>query len=157
MLVSKKSTAKHRGGFLGYVFIANSLGIAVAYWISFGLSFVDNGYSDVRWRFLLAFRCVPALILLGGIKLLPDSPRYLASAGRLEDAREVLEHVRGNNGPEVQREFREITAVVVKDSQKSSPIQFAKILAGRGASLAITWTAGHGSVSSCRSWPRGPE
>ena len=133
VLVSETATAAHRGGFLGYVFIANYLGIAVAYWISFGLSFVDYGYSDVRWRFLLAFQCVPALILLGGIKLLPDSPRYLASAGRLDDAREVLEHVRGNNGPEVQREFLEITAAA-KDSQKSSPIQFAKILAGRGGS-----------------------
>ncbi|KAK0708940.1 general substrate transporter [Apiosordaria backusii] len=132
VLVSETSTATHRGGFLGYVFIANYLGIAVAYWISFGLSFVEGGYSDVRWRFLLAFQCVPALILLGGIKLLPDSPRYLASAGRLDDAREVLEHVRGNNGPEVQREFREITAVVMEDCQKSSPIQFAKILVGRG-------------------------
>ncbi len=131
MLVSETSTAAHRGGFLGYVFIANYLGIAVAYWISFGLSFVDHGHSDVRWRFLLAFQCVPALILLGGIKLLPDSPRYLASAGRLDDAREVLEHVRGNNGPEVQREFLEITTVA-RDSQKSSPMQFAKILVGRG-------------------------
>ncbi len=131
VLVSETSTAAHRGGFLGYVFIANYLGIAVAYWISFGLSFVDHGHSDVRWRFLLAFQCVPALILLGGIKLLPDSPRYLASAGRLDDAREVLEHVRGNNGPEVQREFLEITTVA-RDSQKSSPMQFAKILVGRG-------------------------
>ncbi|KAK4248969.1 MFS sugar transporter [Corynascus novoguineensis] len=131
VLVSETSTATHRGGYLGYVFIANYLGIAVAYWISFGLAFVDNGYSEVRWRFLLAFQCFPALLLLAGIKLLPDSPRYLASAGQLDDAREVLEHVRGNYGPEVQQEFLEIAAVA-KESQKSSPIQFAKILAGRG-------------------------
>ena len=131
VLVSETSTAQHRGGYLGYVFIANYLGIAVAYWLSFGLSFVDGGYSDVRWRFLLAFQCFPALLLLAGIKFLPDSPRYLASVGRLDDAREVLEHVRGNSGPEVQHEFLEIAAVA-KGSQKSSPIQFAKILAGKG-------------------------
>jgi MFS family permease len=131
VLVSETSTAAHRGGYLGYVFIANYLGIAVAYWISFGLAFVDNGYSDLRWRFLLAFQCFPAILLLAGIKLLPDSPRYLASAGRLDDAREVLEHVRGNYGPKVQQEFLEIAAVA-KHSQKSSPIQFTKILAGRG-------------------------
>ncbi|KAK3297927.1 general substrate transporter [Chaetomium fimeti] len=131
VLVSETSTAAHRGGYLGYVFIANYLGIAVAYWISFGLAFVDNGYSEVRWRFLLAFQCFPALLLLAGIKLLPDSPRYLASAGRLDDAREVLEHVRGGYGPAVEQEFREIAAVA-KDSQRSSPIQFAKILAGQG-------------------------
>ncbi|KAL2192238.1 general substrate transporter [Corynascus similis CBS 632.67] len=134
VLVSETSTATHRGGYLGYVFIANYLGIAVAYWISFGLAFVDNGYSEVRWRFLLAFQCFPALLLLCGIKLLPDSPRYLASAGQLDNAREVLQHVRGNYGPEVQQEFLEIAAVA-KESQKSSPIQFAKILAGRGGKL----------------------
>jgi hypothetical protein len=131
VLVSETSTANHRGGYLGYVFIANYLGIAVAYWLSFGLSFVDGGYSVVRWRFLLGFQCIPALLLLAGIKLLPDSPRYLASVGRLDDAREVLEHVRGGYGPEVEQEFLEIAAFA-KDSQASSPMQFAKILAGRG-------------------------
>lgn len=55
----------------------------------FGLSFVDNGMSAVRWRFLLAFQCLPALLLLAGIKFLPDSPRYLASVGKFEEAREV--------------------------------------------------------------------
>lgn len=90
----------------------------------FGLSFVDNGMSAVRWRFLLAFQCFPALLLLAGIKFLPDSPRYLASVGRFEDAKEVreisfspeiiltvlqvLEHVRGSTGPEVETEFLEV-------------------------------------------------
>ncbi|ERT00300.1 uncharacterized protein SPSK_09021 [Sporothrix schenckii 1099-18] len=131
VLVSEVSTAKHRGGFLGYVFIANYLGISLAYWISFGLAFVDNGYSDVRWRFLLAFQTLPALLLLAGIKMLPDSPRYLASVGRTDEAREVLTQLRGGFGEEVHHEFLEIVAVA-KGSQKSSPIQFAKILAGCG-------------------------
>ncbi|KAF7559754.1 hypothetical protein G7046_g4389 [Stylonectria norvegica] len=131
VLVSETSTATHRGGFLGYVFIANYLGISVAYWLSFGLAFVDNGYSNVRWRFLLGFQCIPALFLLAGIKMLPDTPRYLASVGRFDEARQVLEHVRGNYGPEVEREFLEIKAVA-EDSVQSSPLQFAKILIGRG-------------------------
>ncbi|KAF2141329.1 uncharacterized protein K452DRAFT_38133 [Aplosporella prunicola CBS 121167] len=131
VLVSETSRASHRGGFLGYVFIANYLGISVAYWLSFGLSFIDNGYSDTRWRFLLAFQCIPALLLLAGIKTLPDSPRYLAAAGRFDDAREVLERIRGSQDSSVEIEFTEIVAVA-KESKQSSPIQFAKILIGRG-------------------------
>ncbi|EFW99323.1 major facilitator superfamily transporter sugar [Grosmannia clavigera kw1407] len=131
VLISETSTAKHRGGYLGYVFIANYLGISIAYWLSFGLAFVDGGYSYVRWRFLLAFQCFPALLLLVGVKMLPDSPRYLASVGRLDDAREVLQHIRGSYDDQVHHEFLEIVAVA-QQSQKSSPIQFAKILAGRG-------------------------
>lgn len=105
------------------------LGISVAYWLAFGLAFVDNGYSAVRWRFLLAFQCFPALLLLIGIRLLPDSPRFLASAGRYEEAREVLIHVRGNDGPEVEREYQEICAMA-EESEPSSPVTFTKVLFG---------------------------
>ena len=132
VLVSETSSADHRGGFLGYVFIANYLGISVAYWLSFGLAFIQGGYSDIRWRFLLAFQCVPAILLLLGVKTLPDSPRYLASVGRFDDAREVLTHIRGSYTAEIEQEFLEIVAVA-KDSKPSSPIEFAKILIGKGS------------------------
>ncbi|CAI7634012.1 hypothetical protein N7533_011599 [Penicillium manginii] len=133
VLVSETSSASHRGGFLGYVFIANYLGISVAYWISFGLAFINNGYSDVRWRFLLSFQCFPALILVCCIKMLPDSPRYLASVGRNEDARELLERLRKDRASpeEIDREYLEIITLS-EGSQISSPIQFAKILLGKG-------------------------
>ncbi|OOQ89647.1 hexose carrier protein [Penicillium brasilianum] len=133
VLVSETSSADHRGGFLGYVFIANYLGISVAYWISFGLAFVDNGYSSVRWRFLLAFQCFPALILVCCIKMLPDSPRYLASAGRKEEARDLLERIRKHRASpeEIDREYLEIVTLA-EESQLSSPIQFIKIMLGKG-------------------------
>ncbi|KAG7126233.1 Sugar transporter STL1 like protein [Verticillium longisporum] len=102
-----------------------------AYWLSFGLAFIDGGYSDIRWRFQLAFQCLPALLLFLGIKILPDTPRFLASVGRYDEAREVIEHVRGNFGPLVEREFLEIRTVA-EESTKSSPIEFIKILFGRG-------------------------
>ncbi|CAK7270321.1 hypothetical protein SEPCBS57363_004044 [Sporothrix epigloea] len=131
VLVSEVSTAVHRGSYLGYVFIANYLGISLAYWLAFGLAFIDQGYSDVRWRFQLAFQTLPALLLLVGVKLLPDSPRYLASVDRIEEAREVLTQLRGNYDESVQRELLEIVAVA-RETRRCSPIQFSKILAGRG-------------------------
>ncbi|KAJ6049689.1 uncharacterized protein N7446_006983 [Penicillium canescens] len=133
VLVSETSSANHRGGFLGYVFIANYLGISVAYWISFGLAFVNNGYSDVRWRFLLAFQCFPALLLAAGIKMLPDSPRYLASVGRKEEARDLLNRIRGGrtSQEDIDREYLEIITIA-QDSKPSSPIEFVKILIGKG-------------------------
>ncbi|KAJ6159396.1 Major facilitator superfamily domain general substrate transporter [Penicillium chrysogenum] len=133
VLVSETSSADHRGGFLGYVFIANYLGISVAYWISFGLAFIDNGYSDVRWRFLLAFQCFPALLLACFIKMLPDSPRYLASVGRKQEAYDLLKRIRKHraSSEEVDREYLEIVTLA-EESQLSSPIQFVKILLGKG-------------------------
>lgn len=128
--IAEVSTAAHRGSFLGYVFIANYLGISVAYWINFGLQFIDGGLSPFRWRFLLGFQCIPAICLLIGIKLLPDSPRYLVSAGRIEEAQEVLEHLRGGASAHVNAEMAEMVEAS-KGTSPSSPTEFVKILLGR--------------------------
>ncbi|KAJ9479272.1 putative Sugar transporter STL1 (putative) [Pseudozyma hubeiensis] len=143
VFISEVSAAQHRGAFLGYVFIANYLGISVAYWLDFGLSFVDGGYSAVRWRFLLAFQCVPALLLLVGIKMLPDSPRYLASVGKTQEAREVLQHIRGSDDAHVRQEFDEIAAMA-QHTKPSSPIEFVKIILGMDKS--------HGANLGRRAW-----
>ncbi|KAJ5495893.1 hypothetical protein N7539_001009 [Penicillium diatomitis] len=130
VLVSETSSAQHRGGSSSYVFIANYLGISVAYWLSFGLAFVGNGYSVIRWRFLLAFQCIPALFLALFIRMLPDSPRYLASVGRNDEARRLLVRLRGSQ-EDVGREYLEIVTLA-QESQPSSPVQFAQILLGYG-------------------------
>jgi hypothetical protein len=63
--------------------------------------------------------------------MLPDSPRYYASVGDFETARDVLVHVRGSDTEAVENEYLEIRAIAA-DSKPSSPIQFAKVLVGHG-------------------------
>lgn len=123
----------HCGGALSDMDYFQDLGISVAYWISFGLAFVDNGYSDVRWRFLLAFQCFPALLLVAFVKMLPDSPRYLASVGRNNEARDLLNRIRKDRASQedIDREYLEII-VTAEGSKRSSPIEFVKILFGKG-------------------------
>jgi MFS family permease len=136
VLIAEVSKSDHRGGFLGYVFIANYLGISIAYWLSFRPAFINNGYSDVRWHFLLAFQCFPALLLILGIKMLPDSPRYYAATGQFEKAKEVLTQVRGGWTSAVEDEYLEICAFAT-DTKPNSPLQFAKVLLGRGEGKAV--------------------
>jgi hypothetical protein len=51
-------TAEHtsRGQFIAIEFTLNIFGVVVAYWLEFGLSFIDNGESAFRWRFPIAFQ-----------------------------------------------------------------------------------------------------
>ena len=70
--VSELSQAHDRGASFSLVFVANYLGIVLAYWINFGL----RGYqSEFRWRFPLAWMIIPLLIVDVTVPLLPESPR----------------------------------------------------------------------------------
>jgi major inositol transporter-like SP family MFS transporter len=52
---------------------------------------LDRWYSGPSvWRWMLAVAAVPAVLLFVGMMALPDSPRWYALKGRLEDARRVL-------------------------------------------------------------------
>jgi len=70
------------------------------------------------------------------IKMLPDSPRYLASVGRKQEARELLEHLReGQSTPqEIDQEFFEIISLT-EEGDRSNPLEFAKILLGLGSKV----------------------
>lgn len=128
---SEVSESHGRGRFLGLVFIANYLGISIAYWLAFGLAFIDDGMSSIRWRFILAFQCIPAVLLLIGIKQLPDSPRYLASVGRFDEAKEVLIHLRGGDSEQVQYDMQQMILANERNAMtKSNPLEVFTILAG---------------------------
>ena len=58
--VSELSSAHNRGSNFSLVFVANYLGIVIAYWLNFGIRDSD---VEFRWRFPLAFMSVPMLIV----------------------------------------------------------------------------------------------
>jgi len=57
-------TAEHtsRGQFIAIEFTLNIFGVAVAYWLEFGLSFIDGGRGAFQWRFPIAVSILPALL-----------------------------------------------------------------------------------------------
>ena len=44
------ATHTSRGAFIASEFTLNIFGVVVAYWLEFGLGFVGNGDTQVRWR-----------------------------------------------------------------------------------------------------------
>ncbi|KIY64148.1 general substrate transporter [Cylindrobasidium torrendii FP15055 ss-10] len=62
-------------------------GTVIAYWIDFGLSYIDNSIS---WRLPIGLQILFAVVLFGGIMFLPESPRYLLSTGQYEEGEHVV-------------------------------------------------------------------
>ncbi|KAK6949759.1 hypothetical protein Daesc_008080 [Daldinia eschscholtzii] len=131
-------TAEHtsRGQFIAIEFTLNIFGVVVAYWLEFGLSFIDNGNSAFRWRFPIAFQIIPLLVLLGSVWFFPESPRWLAKVGRTEEARFILHRLRGSTGEDLQRaeaELRDINNIVTLETKESKKNSYIHMLFGIGS------------------------
>jgi sugar porter (SP) family MFS transporter len=59
-------------------------GILLAYLVSYALSPLH------AWRWMIAVALVPALVLVVGVWVLPESPRWLLTRGRVDEARVEL-------------------------------------------------------------------
>lgn len=106
-------TAEHtsRGQFIAIEFTLNIFGVVLAYWLEFGLSFIDGGKSAFRWRFPIAFQIIFLLILFAAVWFFPESPRWLVKVGREEEARYILQRLRGSSPEDrvrAEAEFQDI-------------------------------------------------
>ncbi|KAG0151084.1 hypothetical protein CROQUDRAFT_37230 [Cronartium quercuum f. sp. fusiforme G11] len=92
---SELSHHSARGAAMGFEFLLNIAGLALAYWIEFGLR---DGNQSLRWRLPLGIQIVFLLVLMVMIPLFPESPRWLAKVGRTDEARTVLTVLRTSQG-----------------------------------------------------------
>jgi MFS family permease len=132
-------TAEHtsRGQFIAIEFTLNIFGVVVAYWLEFGLSYIDGGASAIRWRFPIAFQIIPLLLLLSIVWFFPESPRWLVKAGRDEEAKFILHRLRHGSTPEgaarAENEFAEIRAIQLLEAKESKQNSYFAMLFGIGS------------------------
>ncbi|MFF4014898.1 sugar porter family MFS transporter [Streptomyces sp. NPDC001843] len=75
-----------------------------------------GGESGGVWRWMLLIATVPALVLWFGMLVMPESPRWLASRTRFDEALEVLRQVRSQTRAEA--ELAAVSALTVEGERE---------------------------------------
>ena len=93
-LIAEFTPKEHRSISMGMVSAAWYLGATVAAVVGYGLYGMEDG-----WKWMLGSAVVPCVVLLIGRHDIPESPLWLASKGRVAEARVVMDRV---FGPDVE-------------------------------------------------------
>ncbi|XP_059150758.1 proton myo-inositol cotransporter-like [Physella acuta] len=107
--VSEVSEAGSRGRHIFFQQVMSNAGILASGLLSGAFSFL---HPD-GWRYMLGMIVVPGVVQLCGFCLMPESPRWLVSRGRTDDARQVLTRLRA--GADVNKELKDILKVVEEE------------------------------------------
>ncbi|KKY21640.1 putative sugar transporter stl1 [Diplodia seriata] len=91
-----------------------AFGTMIAYWIDYGCSY---GGQDLSWRFPITFQCLFGLVVAIAMVGLPESPRWLLTKDRHEEAIKVISALRGHT---VDAEETRMEAAVIIDSIRAS-------------------------------------
>ncbi|KAI0006464.1 general substrate transporter [Xylariaceae sp. FL0662B] len=91
-----------------------AFGTLIAYWIDYGASY---GNPDLVWRFPIAFQIFFGLVVCVCMIYLPESPRWLLTHERYEDAEVVISALRGY---ELNSEATHTERDIILDSIRAS-------------------------------------
>jgi len=116
LYISEISPPRIRGALVSLNQLMITFGIVVSYVIDYMLA------GSQSWRWMFALGAIPAVILVVGMVALYDSPRWLVSQNRIQEARLVLGRVRRKN--EVDTEIEKIlNALAIKKSSWSQLLE----------------------------------
>ncbi|CDK24855.1 unnamed protein product [Kuraishia capsulata CBS 1993] len=90
MFISETSPKQIRGTLVSCFQLMITLGIFLGYCTTYGTKSYSN---SVQWRVPLGLCFAWALLLMFGMMLMPESPRYLVEYGKIEEARASLARV----------------------------------------------------------------
>lgn len=111
MYVAELAPPQHRGRLVLTFQVGIGTGILVAT--------IVGASEQFPWRVMIGLAAVPAFIMFLLLFRLPESPRWLVSADREDDARTVLRRIRGE-GSDIDAEVQEIHDVQAEE-RKGGP------------------------------------
>ena len=116
--IAELAPADLRGRLVGMFQINVVLGILLAYFSNYCIATLGLGAFEWRWQ--LGVAAVPALLFFIMLFGIPQSPRWLATQHRVEEARSVLTLLRSSN---YETELKEIVdSIHLERSQGDEPL-----------------------------------
>ncbi|KAJ5273766.1 hypothetical protein N7478_008891 [Penicillium angulare] len=128
---SEMARPERRGRLLSAQGTVTIVGLCIAYWLDYGLSFVD---SPVQWRFPISFQAFFAVCLVLQMLSLPDTPRWLCEQDRSDEAASILARLQldqpaDESSQEVVQLRRQIESAIEIESA-GGPFRYKELLAG---------------------------
>ncbi len=110
LYLAEIAPASQRGAIVSLNQLCITIGILASYLVGAALARTDDG-----WRWMLGIGALPGLILLGGMLVLPESPRWLAGHGRPADAGAALKRLRA--GADVSAELDDLRSDIAREGR----------------------------------------
>ncbi|TBU36521.1 general substrate transporter [Dichomitus squalens] len=105
------------------------IGLVIAYWLDYGMSFVGG---PAQWRLPIGFQAFFALCLFLQVLVLPDSPRWCMAHGRGEEGARILAQLEDRDSPhhpDVVEKRKEIEVSLAQESA-GGPFRYRELLEG---------------------------
>ncbi|KAL4763167.1 sugar porter family MFS transporter [Aspergillus foveolatus] len=117
---TETAQAKWRGKLVILELGLNVGGYCLVNWINYGLSFKEG---SIAWRLPIALQLFFVMILFATIPWLPESPRWLLSHGRDDEALEVLSCIEAMapDNPYIKTQYDEIKYSIAYERQNAMP------------------------------------
>ncbi|KAF3765883.1 general substrate transporter [Cryphonectria parasitica EP155] len=95
LYIAELAPAAHRGRLVTMNNLFVTLGQVIAYVV--GWAFAEHGSRATGWRWMVGLGALPAILQNILVLFMPESPRWLVRAGRVDEARQVIKRVAGGN------------------------------------------------------------
>ncbi|KAI6014341.1 general substrate transporter [Pisolithus marmoratus] len=131
--VSECSPKSVRGRINGLFQIMIALGVMVSYFVNLGVG-LHLANSNMVWRIPFGLQLVPAGLMCLGLVTVQESPRWLASKGRIQEAIGNLAYLRKEqpSSPAVRLEMAEIEAAIQEEQEARKGLGIREAFFGDG-------------------------